>query len=106
MYAVLGLPSLTGSCARGAKSHGDFGLVWWALTNRYHDRVCAGGRFLVGLDPVTILYHSPDLGQGQPRVTFTNLYHRDEGTRYGLTYGLRWPASGIRAQGGQGYRCR
>jgi hypothetical protein len=29
--------------------------------------------------PFTILYHAAILGQGRPCVTFTNLYHRDEG---------------------------
>ena len=77
MYAVLGLPSLTGSCARGADLLGCFGLVWWALTNPYHGLACAGGRRLVGLDPVTNGYHSPDLGAHLPSETFTNLYHRD-----------------------------
>ena len=34
---------------------------------------------MVGLDPVTNPYHAADLGQGLPRVAFTNLYHRDGG---------------------------
>ena len=80
MYAVLGLPNITGSCARGADPIGDFGLVWWALTNRYHGLACAGGRRLVGLDPVTIAYQPADLGAGPLCCTFTNLYHRGPGT--------------------------
>ena len=57
----------------------DFGLVRLGLTNRYHDRVCAGGPFLVGLVAVTNPYHAAILGQGLPRVAFTNHYHREEG---------------------------
>ena len=71
------LPNITGSCARGANLLGAFGLVHMWLTNCYHDRVCAGRRFLVGLVAVTIAYQSRDLGQGLPRVAFTNHYHRD-----------------------------
>ena len=59
MYAVLGLPSLTVSCARGADLLGCFGLVAW---------------------PITILYHVSDLSLDLPRETFTNLYHRGPGT--------------------------
>jgi len=73
------LPNITGSCARGADPIGAFGLVWRALTNPYHGLACAGGRRLVGLDPVTNRYHSPDLGRTLPRETFTNHYHRDGG---------------------------
>ena len=76
------LPNITGSCARGADPIGDFGLVRLWLTNCYHDLACAGGPFLVGLDLITNPYHSPDLGAGLPCVAFTNLYHRDEGTRH------------------------
>jgi len=65
-------------CARGANAIGDFGLVGQAVTIAYHDRVCAGRRFLVGLDLITNPYQPPDLGAGLPRVTFTNLYHRGE----------------------------
>ena len=65
-YAVLGLPSLTGSCARGADLLGCFGLVWWRVTNCYHDLVCAGRPFLVGLDLITNLYQVPDLGLPRP----------------------------------------
>ena len=60
-YAVLGLPSLTGSCARGADPIGAFGLVGQAVTNRYHGLACAGGCRLVGLDPVTNPYQAADL---------------------------------------------
>jgi hypothetical protein len=81
-YAVLVLPIVTGSCARGANTIGDFGLVGQAVTNCYHGLACAGGRRLVGLDPVTNRYQGPDLALGLPRKTFTNLYHRDEGTGY------------------------
>jgi len=80
MYAVLSLPFLTVSHACQARRIGAFGLVGPAVTNCYHDLVCAGGRFLVGLDPVTNPYQGPDLGRGLPCCTFTNLYHRDEGT--------------------------
>ena len=45
MLPNLGLPLLTGSCARGAKVDGGFGLV-------------AGH--------ITIAYHVSDLGQGRP----------------------------------------
>jgi hypothetical protein len=78
MYAVLGLPFPTGSCARGADLLGCFGLVWWRVTNCYHDLACAGRPFLVGLDPVTNRYHSPDLGRTLSRETFTKPYHRGE----------------------------
>ena len=73
------LPNITGSCARGADPIGSFGLVWPGLTNRYQGLACAGRRFLVGLDPVTILYHASDLGAGLPCVAFTKLDHRDGG---------------------------
>ena len=79
MYAVLALPSLTGSCARGANTIGDFGLVGRGITIPFHGLACAGRRFLVGLDPVTNRYHVSDLGLTLPRATFTNLYHRDGG---------------------------
>ena len=75
--AVLGLPSPTNIFARRAKPDGGFGLVGPGLTNRYQGLACAGRPFLVGLDPVTIAYQSPDLGQGLPRETFTKHYHRD-----------------------------
>jgi len=83
MYAVLGLPSLTVSCARGANPIGAFGLVGQAVTNCYHGLACAGRRFLVGLDPVTNPYHPPDLAWPRVRITFTNLYHRDGETHTG-----------------------
>ena len=81
MYAVLSLPFLTVSHACQARRIGAFGLVGPAVTNCYHDLVCAGGRFLVGLDPVTNTYQVPDLGAHLPRETFTNDYHRDGGDR-------------------------
>ena len=40
----------------------------------------------VGLVIITIPYHVRDLGQTLPRETFTNDYHLEKGTRYGLTY--------------------
>ena len=46
----LPLPILTGSCARGAKPHGGFGLV---------------------TPPITIAYHSPDLAGTLPQDAFT-----------------------------------
>ena len=73
------LPNITGICARGADPIGAFGLVQWALTNRYHGLACAGRRFLVGLDPVTNRYHVSILGLTLPWETFTNHYHRGEG---------------------------
>jgi hypothetical protein len=75
------LPNITGSCARGADLIGSFGLVRLGLTNCYHGLACAGRPFLVGLDLITNPYHAAILGQGLPSETFTNLYHRDEGTR-------------------------
>jgi len=54
------LPILTGSCARGAKPIGGFGLV-------------AG--------PLTIAYQLSDLALLLPCKAFTNHYHRGEGTR-------------------------
>ena len=80
LYAVLGLPTFTGSCARGAKPIGVFGLVTPWLTNCYQGLACGGRRFLVGLDPVTIAYHSADLALLLPYKTFTNLYHRGQET--------------------------
>jgi hypothetical protein len=67
------LPNITGSCARGAKLDGGFGLVWPGVTNCYHDLACAGRPFLVGLVAVTNPYQPPDLGAHLPRVTFTKL---------------------------------
>ena len=78
--AVLGLPFSTGSCARGADLLGCFGLVGRGITIPYHGLACAGRRFLVGLDPVTNRYHSPDLALDLPCETFTNHYHRGLGT--------------------------
>jgi hypothetical protein len=54
-------------------------LVWVCLTILYHGLACAGRRFLVGMDPVTTAYHSPDLSLNLPCLAFTNLYHRDGG---------------------------
>ena len=88
------LPNITGSCARGADPIGAFGLVRRRVTNCYHDLVCAGRRFLVGLDPVTIAYHAGILGWPLPLETFTNHYHREQGIRYTLTYSHRPPAPG------------
>ena len=73
------LPMSTKIFAHGADPIGDFGLVRLWLTNCYHDLACAGRRFLVGLDPVTIPYQPPDLALDLPRVTFTKLDHRDGG---------------------------
>jgi hypothetical protein len=73
------LPNITGSHARGADPIGDFGLVGRGITIPYHDRVCASGRRLVGLDLITNRYHSPDLGPGLPCGGFTNPDHRDGG---------------------------
>ena len=61
MYAVLALPIPTKILAHRADLLGSFGLVGPGLTNCYHDRVCAGRRFLVGLVVVTIAYHASDL---------------------------------------------
>ena len=52
------LPTLTGSCARGAKPIGGFGLVGPAITNTYQ---------------------SADLALTHGRMTFTNHYHRGLG---------------------------
>ena len=54
----LGLPLLTGSRARPAKTHGAFGLVGGWLTNAYHPA---------------------DLGRNLPFETFTKHYHRGQG---------------------------
>jgi hypothetical protein len=58
MYADLSLPIVTISHAGPARRIGSFGLVTPPFTNPYQP---------------------PDLGQGLPCVTFTNLYHRDGG---------------------------
>ena len=55
---------------------------------------------LVILDWSTNCYHLPDLGRDLPRIAFTNLYHRDGGTGYGLTYRSQ---SGWVGMVGQGY---
>ena len=51
------LPILTGSCARGAKVHGGFGLVVPRFTNAYQPS---------------------DLAPGRPHVAFTNLRLRQK----------------------------
>jgi hypothetical protein len=51
MYAVLALPSLTGSHAGPARRHGDFGLVTLWLTNRYQP---------AHADRLVVLAWSPD----------------------------------------------
>ena len=83
--AVLGLPIPTKISAHGADRIGAFGLVAWWLTNRYQGLACAGRPFLVGLVAVTIAYQSPGLALPLPQETFTKHYHREQGTRYGLT---------------------
>ena len=66
----LGLPFLTGFFAGLAQTIGDFGLVYQSLPCLHSGSNPAAG----------LLYQSLP-----PRL----------GTRYGLTYSLRWPASGI-----------
>ena len=84
------LPILTGSCARGAKPIGAFGMV---------------------TPPITIAYHSFDLALRLPCVTFTNHYHRDGGpgiepnvpSRVGQ-YRWRWWLGGQGIQRGTAWR--
>jgi hypothetical protein len=63
----------------------------------YHGLACAGGRRLVGLDPVTNRYQSPDLALLPPRETFTNHYHRDGGLGIDVSVGVevRWHGSRV-----------
>jgi hypothetical protein len=95
--ANVSLPLLTRICARGANRIGAFGLVGRAITIAYHGLACAGGRRLVGLDPVTNRYQSPDLALLPPRETFTNHYHRDGGLGIDVSVGVevRWHGSRV-----------
>ena len=83
-------------------------LIWFGPVRHYH-RLPIRTRILLGAfgrvrPPFTNTYHSPDLGAGLPRETFTNDYHRDEGTEYRLTYSTQHPAPGHRV--GHSYRSR
>jgi hypothetical protein len=47
-------------------------VVWWGqFTSPYQGLACGGRRFLVGLVPITILYHASRLGQTSGPIAFT-----------------------------------
>jgi hypothetical protein len=78
VYAVLGLPTITGSCARGADPRGGFGLVRVAVTNHYHDLACESPGGLVRLvwsyDTLPIVTMSPiwvETSRTRPLPTIT-----------------------------------
>ena len=60
--------------------------IWFGLVRHYHRlpiRTCKQhGGFGLVTPPFTIAYQPTDLGQGLPRVTFTNHYRREQGTRH------------------------
>jgi hypothetical protein len=48
-------------------------VVWWGgITKRYQGLACGGRRFLVGLVPITILYHASILGGILALCAFTS----------------------------------
>jgi len=76
--------------------------IWFGPVRHYHRlpiRTCKQhGGFGLVTPPITNPYHAADLGAGLPRVTFTNLYHRDEGlgdTEH-IVSGIRHPVAGWR----------